>query len=266
MQTEVLDNDMAKGAPTKEKMQKGVDQVSVSCDSYNLIISIKKIEVVYQPAPGMAYKEPTITVKGQSLQVIDKFTYLGSTLSRVVHTDDEVNARIAKANATFCQLHGSVWDRSGIRFDTKLKVYKAVVLPTLLYACETWTVYKRHAKRLNHFQTSCLRKLLKIKWQDRVPDTEVLKRAGMQSVHTLLKLAQLRWAGHVTRMPEERLPKKILCRELEMAKRSHGGQKKRYKGTLKASLKYFNIPTESWEQIAQDRAKWRGLIRRGASE
>ena len=51
-------------------------------------------------------------------------------------------------------------------------------------------------------------------------------------------------------MPEERLPKKILYRELEMGKRSHGGQKKRYKDTLNASLKDFNIPTESWEQIA----------------
>ena len=67
-------------------------------------------------------------------------------------------------------------------------------------------------------------------------------------------------------MPEERLSNKILYRELEIGKRSHGGQKKQYKGTLKASLKDFNIPTESWEQIAQDRAKWRGLIRRGASE
>ena len=56
-----------KGAPTEEKMQKGVDQVSDSCDSYDLIISIKKTEVVYQPAPGN--KEPTITVKGQRLQV-----------------------------------------------------------------------------------------------------------------------------------------------------------------------------------------------------
>ena len=61
-------------------------------------------------------------------------------------------------------------------------------------------------------------------------------------------------------------PKKILYGELEMGERSHGGQKKRYKNTLKASLKDFNIPTESWEQIAQDRAKWGGLIRRGASE
>ena len=66
----------------------------------------------------------------------------------------------------------------------------------------------------------------------------------MQSEHTLLKLAQLRWTGHVTRIPEERLPKKILYGELKMGKRSHGGQKKRYKGTLKASLKDFNIPTE----------------------
>ena len=88
----------------------------------------------------------------------------------------------------------------------------------------------------------------------------------MQTVHTLLKQAQLRWTGHVTRMPEERLAKKILYGQLEMGKRSHGGQKKRYKDTHKASLKDFNIPAESWEQFAQDRAKWRGLIRRGASE
>ena len=154
--------------------------------------------------------------EGQRLQVVDKFTFLGSTLSRVVHIDDEVNARIAKASAAFGRLCGCIWDRSGIRLDTKQKVYRSVVMPTLLYACETWTVYQRHAKRLNHFHTSCLRKLLKIKWQDRIPDTEVLKRAWMQSVHTLLKLAQLRWTGHVTRMPDERLPKKILYWELQV--------------------------------------------------
>ena len=128
-------------------------------------------------------------MKGKRLQVVDKFTYIGSTLSRVVHIDDEGNARIAKASAASGRLRGSVWDRSGIRLDTKLKVYNAVVLPTLLYACETWTVYQRHAKRMNHFHTSCLRKILKLEWQDRIPDIEVLKRAGIQSVHTRLKLA-----------------------------------------------------------------------------
>ena len=53
MQDEFLfADDMAKGAPAEEKMQKGVDQVSDSCDSCDLTISIKKTEVVYQPAPG----------------------------------------------------------------------------------------------------------------------------------------------------------------------------------------------------------------------
>ena len=83
------------------------------------------------------------------------------------------------------------------------------------------------------------------KFEDKIPDTEVLKKAKMQSVHTLLKLAQLRWAGHVTRMPDERLPKKVLYGEVQEGKRSQDGQEKRYKDTLKASLKDFNIPTES---------------------
>ena len=82
----------------------------------------KKTEVVYQPAPGKPYKEPTITMKGQRLQVVNKFTYLESTLSRVVQIDDE------KASAAFGRLRGSIWERSRIRLDTKLTVYRSVVL------------------------------------------------------------------------------------------------------------------------------------------
>ena len=167
----------------------------------------------------------------KKLKNVDKFTYLGSTLSRAVHIDDEITARIAKASVAFGGLLANVWERNGIKLDTKLKVYKAVVLPTLLYACETWTVYQRHARRLNHFH-SCLRKLLEIKWQDKIPYTEVLKKAGMQSMHVVLKLAQLRWTGHVIRMPDKRLPKKVFYGEQQEGKRSQEGQKKRYKDTL----------------------------------
>ena len=83
---------------------------------------------------------------------------------------------------------------------------------------------------------------------------------------TLLKLVQLRWTNQVTRMPDERLPKKVFYGELQERKRSQGGQKKRYKDTVKASLKDFNIPLESWEQAAQDRSKWRCLINKGAAQ
>ena len=93
----------------KRKLKKVVDQVSDSCDSYDLTIRIKKTEVVYQSTPGTPYKEPTITVKGQRLQVVDKFIYLGSTLSRVVHIDNEVNARIAKPVQHLADYVGVYW-------------------------------------------------------------------------------------------------------------------------------------------------------------
>ena len=248
------------------KNARAVDRMSKACDNFQLTISTTKTQLLHQPASEKPYSEPTITVNGHKLQVFDKFFYLGSTLSRGMHIDDEVTARSAKASVAFGRLRTNVWERNGIRPDTKLKVYKAVVLPILLYACETWTVYQRHAKKLNHFHLSCLRKILKIRWKDKISDTEVLKKAKMQSVHTLLKLAQLRWTGHVARMPDERLPKKVLYAELQEGKRSQGGHKKRYKDILKASIKDFNIPTEAWEQAAQDRTKWRCLINKGASQ
>ena len=80
-------------------MQGPVDRMSKACDNF-LTISTKKTEVVQKPAPGKPYSEPTITVDGQKLQVVAKFTYLGSTLSRAVHIDDEVTARTAKCLGT----------------------------------------------------------------------------------------------------------------------------------------------------------------------
>ena len=207
--------------------------------TFNSQLAQKKTEVLHQPAHGKPYSEPIITVNGQKLQVVDKFTYLGSTLSRAVHIDDEVTVRTAKVSVAFGRLRTNVWERNAIRLHTELKVYNAVVLPTLLYVCETRAVYQRHAKKLNNFHLSCLRKILKIRWQDKIPDTEDLKKAKIQSVHTLLKFTQLRWTGHVTRMPDERLQKKVLYGELQEGKRSQGGQKKHYKDTLKASLKRF---------------------------
>ena len=187
--------------------------------------------------------------------MVDKFTYLGSTLSKTTKIDDEVNTRLAKASVAFGRLHKNVWNRRGITLETKLKVYRAVVLTTLLYGCETWTVYSRHAQKLNHFHTTRLRKLLNIKWQDKIPDTTILIKSNLPSIHTILIKSQLRWAGHVARMPDHRIPKKLLFGELQEAKRSQGGQKKRFKDTLKASLKASNINHTSWELAAQDRGK-----------
>ena len=257
-------DDCALAAPTQPEMQQGMDGFSSACDNFGLTISTKKTEVMFQPAPGREYQEPCISVKGQRLQAVDNFTYLGSTLSRTTDIDAEVNNRISRASSAFGRLRKTAWERRGIKLSTKIKVYRAAVLTALLYSCETWTIYRRHERQLQQFHLRCLRNLLHIRWQEKIPDTEVLQQAGLPSVVTIIRKSQLRWAGHVTRMPDTRIPKQLLYGELCQGKRSVGGQKKRFKDCLKVSLKEFSINTDLWETQAADRPAWRGLIRKSA--
>ena len=112
--------------------------------------------------PHYPYVEPSVTTNGEVLNAVDKFTYFGSILSRDVHIDNEVDAHIARASSVFGKLQRKVGERRGIRLTTKLKVYRAIVLTSFLYACEIWRVYKSHARKLNSFHLNCLRKILRI--------------------------------------------------------------------------------------------------------
>ena len=84
------------------------------------------------------------------------------------------------------------------------------------------------------------------------------------AINTLLMKSQLRWAGHLVRMPDHLMPKIIFFSEMMNGMRSHGGQKKRFKDTLKSSLKSFDIRTDSWELAALERASWRSCLYNGA--
>ena len=181
-------DDCALNAATE---QREVDQFSSTCDDFGLIINAQKTEVMFQPAPEKPYHKPHILVKRQSLQAVDN-TYLGSTLSRRTNIDDEIKNRIAKASSAFGRLKKKVWERREISQSARVKVYKAVVLTTLLYGCEAWTVYRHHEKQLQQFHTRCLRRILNIRWNDFVPDTEVLERANFPSVITMMRKAQIR--------------------------------------------------------------------------
>ena len=111
-------DDCALNAGSEADMQRSVDKFSIACTNFGLTISIKKTEVLHQPAPGKPYVEPNITVNGQRLSAVNRFTYLGSTLSQNASIDDEVNVRIARASVTFGRLHANVWNRRGISIQT----------------------------------------------------------------------------------------------------------------------------------------------------
>lgn len=96
-----------------------------------------------------------------------------------------------------------------------------------------------------------------------VADTEILRRANLQSIFTLLQKAQVRWAGHTVRLSDDGLPKQLLYGELSTGERTAGGQK-RFKDSLKISLKGLEIDVKSWESAALDRLTWRSQISKGA--
>ena len=245
---------------TVEDMQLLMNNFAASCQRFGLTISVKKTQVMYIPPPGVQYTAPVVTVGQETLQAVEQFTYLGSTMSSDCSIDAEITNRIAKASSAFGALTSKLWNVRGIRCETKLAVYHAVVLPTLMYASETWTYYRRHLRQLDRFHISCLRQILNIRWQDRIANVEVLQRAKTVGMEALLMKSKLRWAGHVVRMDDNRIPKQVFYSQLKNGKRRPGGQLLRYKDGLKNTLKSCQVNVNKWEELCQNRSGWRQLI------
>ena len=137
--------------------------------------------------------------------------------------------------------------------------------PLSPYGCKTWTLYSRHIKKLESFHVRALRSILGINWQDRITNLEVLDRANPTSIESMLIKAQLRWVGHVIRMEEFRMPRRLMYGELQLGKRNQGHPKLRYKDTVKANLQWCHIKPKELEGRAMDRLKWRASTHKAAA-
>ena len=96
---------------------------------------------------------------------------------------------------------------------------------------------------------------------DKVSNKEVLDRAGLPSMEDLLIRKNLRWAGHLQRMPSDRLPKQILYSQLPVGLRRRGRPCLRYKDTIKRNLKCREINTKSWTSLTTERVAWRAAVK-----
>lgn len=106
----VLADDCTLNANSESHMQYSMDQLSRACDNFGLTISTKKTEVTHQPTLGKQYAKPSIQVHGSDVNVVEKFKNVGSTLSRAVHRDDEIDCRIAKASTAFGKFRNNIWE------------------------------------------------------------------------------------------------------------------------------------------------------------
>ena len=152
-----------------------------------------------------------------------------------------------------------------LRLATRVAVYKSICLSVLLYGLETVTMYRRHMNLLERFHIGCVKEILGLTWQDKVTHNEMLHRTNLQSIEGILTKAQLRWSGHVYRMPDDRFPKRVMYGQLAEGTRLPQGPKKRYKDQLKRSLKSFDLNPSKFEEDALNRTEWRASCFRGLS-
>ena len=252
-------DDAALASHTQEALQRLVNRLAHACREFGLIISLKKTNVMGQDVS----EAPSISIGDYTLEVVEDFTYLGSTISSNLSLEAEINKRIGKAASAMSRLSTRVWENTNLTTNTKIAVYNACVLSTLLYGSETWTAYARQERRLNSFHLRCLRRILGISWQDRVPNKDVLERAGIPSMFAMLSQRRLRWLGHILRMEDGRLPKDVLYGELTSGSRPVGRPIVRYKDVCKRDMKSAEINPDSWEADAADRSNWRHMVRTG---
>jgi len=118
---------------------------------FGLTVSLKKTEVMLQSYPTNQSATATVMAGDTILTSASKFCYLGSYLSNTVALDDDITARIAKGCTAFGGLQHWLWCEHGVSLKAKVEVYRAVVLTTLLFGCECWTLYRRHIKQLEQF-------------------------------------------------------------------------------------------------------------------
>ncbi|VDM05142.1 unnamed protein product [Schistocephalus solidus] len=117
--------DCSHDATTEGDMQRRTDLFAVAFDNLGLRINAENRAVIHQRPSDNTYNVPA-----------------SINLSRRTKIDEEAAQRIGKASQAFGHRQYIVWDRHGLRLSTKLKPYKAVILPTLLSGAETWMVYQ----------------------------------------------------------------------------------------------------------------------------
>ena len=192
-------------------------------------------------------------VDGNKLNSVLEFIYLGSTIPSDGCIDDEIQSRIAKASASFGRLRQSLWNNHHVSMRVKGKIYRAIVLSTLLCEAEAWTVYRRQVKKLHAFMMRHLRSIMRITWMDKVTNKEILERTGLPSMEDLLIRNNLRWT--------DRLPKQVIYSQLSSGQRKRGRPRLRFKDTIKRNLKLKCIKIDSWTSLSQQRDKRRATVK-----
>ena len=152
-----------------------------------------------------------------------------------------------------------------LSINLKIKIYRTIILPVVLYGCETWSLTLREERRLRVFENRVLRRVFEPKrdevtgeWR-KLHNEELNDQYSLPNIVRVVKSRRMRWAGHVARMEEDRGVQRVLVGKPE-GKRPLGRPRRRWEDNTTMDLQQVGGGRGNWMKLAQDRDRWRALV------
>jgi hypothetical protein len=147
-----------------------------------------------------------------------------------------------------------------------IKIYKTVILPVVLYGCETWSLTLGEEHRLRVFENRVFRRIFGPKREEdgswrKLHNDELQSLYSSQNIVRVITSRRMGWAGHVARMGEGRSVYRVLVGRPE-GKRPLERPRRRWEYNIKMDLREIGIDGANWIRLAQDRVQWWAFVYR----
>lgn len=152
--------------------------------------------------------------KAYAFERVRQFDYLGVTIEDKSEEESEINKRLQSGSRAMSSLKGVMLSKMVSR-RVKVRVYKTVIRPTVLYGAETWVVNKKIENKLLIWERKILRRIFggqkdeSGQWKRRTNEN-IYEMYSDPNIVKIAKARRIRWLGHVHRMSKERIPNKLL--------------------------------------------------------
>jgi hypothetical protein len=146
-----------------------------------------------------------------------------------------------------------------------VKIYRTIILPVVLYGCETWSLRLKEERRVRVLENKLLRRVFGTKRDEVTGEWGKLHNEELNDLYSLpnivrvVKSRRMRWAGRVARMGEERGVHRMLVGKPE-GKRPLGRPRRRWEDNIKMDVQKVGGSRGDWMELAQDRDSWWALV------